>query len=62
MEKTPEEILKDSNSKKEEERIKKYCNQCGHYITIPSFKGLFYMMKEILTPGIWIVYKFLAYF
>lgn len=55
-------ILKSKQAKEELKRIKKCCNQCGHYITMPSISGFWGFCTELLKPGVWIFYKILCTF
>ncbi|MBP3769955.1 MAG: radical SAM protein [Lachnospira sp.] len=52
-----ESILKKKQSKQELNRIMKTCDSCGHYITVPSIKGVVYMIKDMIAPAIWIFYR-----
>lgn len=54
------EILNKDFSKQEERRICKECVNCGHYITLPTVQGFLLMVLEILRPGVWIAYRYLA--
>ena len=50
-------ILKSKKAKQELKRIAPVCHTCGHYITLPTIKGLFLFIKETLKPSAWIHYR-----
>lgn len=59
-EKTATEMLKSGALKREEKMVSKNCDTCVHYIVLPSVKGLFLFVAELLKPSIWIEYKIKA--
>lgn len=59
-EKSATEWLKSGAMKQEELRVQKQCDSCVHYIVLPSVKGLFLFVMELLKPSIWIKYKLMA--
>lgn len=59
-EKSATEWLKSGAMKREELVVQKQCDACVHYIVLPSVKGLFRFIMELLKPSIWIKYKIMA--
>lgn len=59
-EKTATELLKSGALKREELVVANNCDTCVHYIVLPSVKGLFLFVAELLKPSIWIKYKIKA--
>lgn len=59
-EKNIKDLLNSEIAKKENKRILENCNTCGHYILIPSIKGIKGFITELLKPGIWIIYQILC--
>ncbi len=54
------ELLTSRRAKQERKRIISLCTQCGHYITMPTFKGAILFLLELLKPSVWIKYKILS--
>jgi MoaA/NifB/PqqE/SkfB family radical SAM enzyme len=53
-------MLKSGKFKKREKEVSQYCNECIHYVVYPTVSGMIQFIKELLKPGIWLVYKVLA--
>lgn len=41
----------------EQRRICSTCSGCGHYIGVPTIRGMLKFVKECLSPGAWVVYR-----
>jgi len=55
-------IVKSNKAKRESLRIYESCSSCGHYITMPTIKGLLLFIIEIGKPSIWIYYEMYCQF
>ncbi len=53
-------IIKSQGSKVEHRRIMKCCKNCGHYITLPTIKGIVLFCAESIKPSVWLRYKVYA--
>jgi len=56
-ENTIRQILKAKKAKEELRRIAPICHTCGHYITLPTLKGMVLFIRETLKPGVWVRYQ-----
>lgn len=53
-------LIKTQKARRECKRIMKCCSSCGHYITMPSIKGLLLFIRELIKPSVWLRYKLYA--
>lgn len=61
LEKTATQMCREGALDKVYRETKPYCQGCVHYIVFPTFKGFMCFVGQLLRPGVWIKYKWMAW-